>query len=156
MKTFKDRNGTTWIIEINVAQFKRVRDLAGVDLAPLGKMLVPGSNGEKTLSALIDDPVKLVDVLYVLCMDQAKRADISDEAFGRSFDGETLERATMAFLEELADFFPEPLRSALGQIVARANAEAERVKRELSAEKIAELLNSVLNTPESSVSNHGA
>jgi len=57
---------------------------------------------------LIADPVLLVDVLYVVCKEQADDANVTDEQFGRSMAGDAVDAATRAFLEELADFTPSP------------------------------------------------
>lgn len=152
MKQFTDKKGRVWNLEINVFQFKRCRDILDFDLSALRNILVPTSTGPKVLASLIDEPITFVNVLYVLCMDQAKADGVSDEEFGQSFDGETLERATNAFLEELALFLPEPVRSALTKIKEKAVEAVAAARAELSEEKISELLNSAIATPVSSES----
>ena len=107
MRTFNDNAGRTWSLTLNVWTVKKVRDLLGVDLLDLGGEAAtrdkPG-----LLFRLIADPVLLVDVLYVVCKDQADEASVTDEQFGRAMGGDAIDAATKAFLEELADFTPSP------------------------------------------------
>jgi len=105
MKTFRDNDGRSWDLSLNIHAVKQVRDVLGVDLLdPSG----PGPGEESLLHKLIADPVLLVDVLYVVCKDQAEKAGVTDEQFGRAMAGDVIDAATKAFLEELADFTPSP------------------------------------------------
>jgi len=106
MRSFKDNADRTWTITLNVFAVKKVRDLLNVDLLDLGGDQAEPGNG--LLYRLIADPVLLVDVLYVICKDQADGANVSDEQFGRAMAGDVIDAATRAFLEELADFTPSP------------------------------------------------
>lgn len=115
MKQFKDANGKSWQVVIDVSAMKRVRDLTGVNLYSLV------DEQAKPLGALLGNPVQLVDVLYVLCKEQADAANVSDETFGRSFNGDVLEAATDAFLEELFGFFPKRQRETLAKMKAKAS-----------------------------------
>jgi hypothetical protein len=119
MRTFKDNAGRTWSLTLNVWTVKKVRDLLGVDLLDLGERAEPpngdparrslGEGGKPgLLFRLIADPVLLVDVIYVVCKDQADSAPVTDEQFGRAMGGDAIDAATKAFLEELADFTPSP------------------------------------------------
>lgn len=120
MHTFNDTRGREWRIEINVAAVKKLR------ASPLKIDLIEIESG--LLDRLASDPILLVDMLYVLCQEQAESAGVSDEDFGRALAGEAIERATAVFLEELADFFPNPAkRRALKGIVAKTEAVAARV-----------------------------
>lgn len=111
MKSFEDRNGQTWNLEITVGSLKRVRDLAGVNLADLGE-------GE-VLERLGRDPVLLGDVLFALCKLQADERGVGDEQFGAALAGDAVEQATTALLEELADFFPSRRRTLLRKALAK-------------------------------------
>lgn len=122
MHTFSDNAGRTWTIVIHVAAIKRVRGLLNVDLYKLV------DDGFKSLGELLGDPVRLVDVLYVLCQDEAHARHVSDEEFGRAMYGDAIHQATEAFLEELIDFFPDPKgRNSLRKIVD----ESRKVRRRL-------------------------
>lgn len=112
MKTFKDNAARTWTVAVNVSAVKRVRGLLGIDLYKLIDDKMAG------LGELLADPVSLVDVLYVLCKDEADRQGITDEQFGAAMGGDSLEAAVNAFVEELVDFFPDPrVRAGLSRVI---------------------------------------
>lgn len=122
MHSFRDNAGRTWTVAINVAAIKRVRGLVGVDLYTLI------DDGFRPLGALVADPVRLVDVLYCLCRDEADARQISDEDFGRALAGDAIALATEAFLEELIDFFPDArTRASLTKVLAAGRAVRDRV-----------------------------
>jgi len=111
MRTFKDNQKRTWEIEVNVHAVKRVRGALELDL--LGVM----EGG--VLEDLINDPVLLCDMIYVLCKPQADEAGITDEDFGRAMAGDAIDAATTAVLEGLADFFPRPRREVLRKAIKK-------------------------------------
>jgi hypothetical protein len=120
MRQFKDNAGRQWEVAVNVATVKRVRDVLAVDL-----LTVLDDDG-KLLDRLADDPVFLVDVLYVLCSEQAKGAGVTDEQFGQAMAGQAIDAAATALLEDLADFFPAARRTVLGRAIAKLRALEER------------------------------
>jgi hypothetical protein len=110
MKAFTDAQGRAWTVVVNVSAVKRVRDLLDVDLM--------GVAGGDLLSRLADDPVLLVDVLYVLCKVEADAKGMSDEDFGKGMVGGVLDEAASALMKELLDFFPSAQRArALGKLL---------------------------------------
>jgi len=121
MKQFTDDAGTTWNVSVTVSSIKRVRDVLNVDI-------LDTVNGGLT-DKLIDDPILLCDVLYVLCSQQAEKDGVSDEQFGERMAGDVIERATSAFLEALVEFFPLAKRRVL---------EASIQKNELATKKLLE------------------
>ena len=104
MKTFTDNKGRVWEVELNIRQMKRVRDVLGIDLVNVISANKDGSVSTDTLERVANDPILLVDILWVLCEGQAKPAGVTDEDFGSSLAGESIEEATRAFLDELVDF----------------------------------------------------
>lgn len=142
MRRFTDSKGRGWDVAINVLAVKRVRGMLGVDLNGLI------TDGARPLAALLDDPCQLVDVLYVLCRNQAEDAGITDEQFGEAMGGDSLSRAADAFLEELIDFFREPrARASLRKLIAAGKQagslaldEAERVIQSLDPALLARTL----------------
>lgn len=122
MHTFKDNEGRTWVVSIHVAAIKRCRAELGIDLPAL----VSG-DGFAGLSRLISDVVALVDVLYLLCRDDAEKRGVSDVDFGRSLAGDAIHHATAAFVEEFIDFFPDAhVRQALRKVVDASRRLMER------------------------------
>jgi hypothetical protein len=111
MHAFKDNEGRDWPISINVDSIKRVRALLQVNLLDA----VDG----KLIEQLDADPILLVDVIYVLCKPTADAANITDEQFGKAMGGDAIDSATVAFLEELTDFFPRGRRQLLKKAAAK-------------------------------------
>lgn len=128
MKSFKDSNGRTWLIEINVTAIKKVRAICGLNLVDIIQ-LEGGKPNTEILDKLSADPCLLVDVLYVLCKDQADLDKISDEEFGRRMNGDAIEAATTAFLEEMIDFFPEAKRRVLRFIMDQAEQMTRKIRK---------------------------
>lgn len=112
MHSFLDNAGRTWTLCIHVTAVKRLRALVGVDLYGLVDDKFSG------LAKFLGDPVTLFDALYVLCHEQAEKLGISSEDFGSAMGGDSIEHASNAFLEELADFFPDArTREALKKVL---------------------------------------
>lgn len=127
MKTFKDNAGRTWTIVIHVTAVRKCRALAGVDLYGLVDRHCEG------LGELLNDPVKFVDTLYVLCADEAKAQSVTDEDFGRSLYGDAIGHASEAFVAELVDFFPSPaVRAGLTKFLEKTRAVEARLQEMLS------------------------
>lgn len=154
MRNFKDENGKPWTLSINVGTVKKVRGLAKVDLLDL--------RDGNLFNELAADPVKLGDVLWVLCEDEAKAAGIDESAFGQALAGDALEAATSALLEEIVDFFPKPQRDLLRKALAKGKEMQERSMKRAMAQVDKALAewqeddepsgNSSTNAPESSES----
>ena len=120
MHTFSDNAGRVWTANLNVATLKRVRALAGVDLASAILVEKDGKPSAKLLERLSSDPVLLVDVLYAVCKPECDQRNVSDEDFGAAMAGDAVEQATDALLDEIVDFFPNPKRAILQRLVAAA------------------------------------
>ena len=141
MKTFKDREGREWLIDINIASIKRVNDLLDIDLLKL--------EGNELVERLIADPCTLCNVVYVLCMEQAKQRSISDEDFGRAMAGDAIDDATTAVLEEFVAFFPARKRPVMQQALARIKqietAQLEAATRIVNSPEIDKLIAEAMN-----------
>ena len=116
MKTFTDAAGRSWTVTINVDAVKRVRSLLKINLLD-----VVGDSGKQ--GGVLDqlaDAVTLVDVLYCLVKPEADAKGVSDVQFGEAMLGDALDNASVALLEELADFFPSRQRALLKKAMLRA------------------------------------
>ena len=111
MQIFTDNAGRKWEIVIDVKQMKAVRDVLGVQLYSLF------DNDLKGYTALVSDLVVFVDVLYLLCRQQATAQGVSDEAFGTAMRRNVLVEARNAFTKELVDFFPDGQREMLATLI---------------------------------------
>jgi hypothetical protein len=155
MHVFRDNNGRDWCIEINVASVKRTKALMGVDLYGLVDARFEG------LDKLLGNPCDLVDVLYCLVKAEADKRGITDEDFGRGMGGDSLQRASDAFMAELIDFFPDPrVRAGLTKVLEKSrtlrNLLMDQMERDLDAmdldSEARKLIDSSGRRPESSVS----
>lgn len=111
MKTFKDAIGREWVVDVNVATARAVRDILKVDLFSLF---------EKEAGRLFADPCLTVDVLYVLCRKQCDDRKVTDVEFGSGMSGDALLEGTNALIESVIDFFPSSRRPVLRAMVKKA------------------------------------
>ena len=117
MRTFKDNEGRTWSFARNVHQMKRIRARLGIDLVNVIALEPDGKVKVDLVDRIAGDPCLLVDILWVCVEEEAKAAGVTDEQFGRSLAGDSIEEATRAFLDELVDFFPGAKRLFLKKAV---------------------------------------
>jgi hypothetical protein len=155
MRSFRDNKGRTWAIEINVWAVKKVRGLLNVNLTGLV------DDGFEKLAELMKDTITVIDVIYVLCKDEADKAGVSDEDFGRAMFGDALAHAKDAFLEELTDFFEdrrirESLRKVLSlsrslqdQMMEQMTEQMDRIDLDAEVQKLSESLRSAPASSES-------
>lgn len=128
-----------WTVALNIGAVKRVKSLLTIDGKPLD-LLQPHEGTPPLIERLTDDPILVVDVLWVLVMDEAKTADISDEQFAARLGGDGFCRAWEALQDELIDFFqklgrPEAARviEAQKKVVAKTSAAMNRKVGDLEA-----------------------
>jgi hypothetical protein len=112
MPTFKDCNNREWHLWLDAPTINQVRKQCNIDLADL-----TGASVEK----LATDPCLLVDVLWVLCRDQATAANISDAQFGKALIGDPIDQAADKLVEAILDFFPKRRRELLSAVATKFN-----------------------------------
>ena len=111
MQTFKDAAGREWLLEITVAQMRRVKAAIDVDLCRQDE-------GEPALCIRLDtDPVFLFSVLWALVKAQADKYGITEEQFCEAFPAEAAGAAVRAFWQELEGFF-QSVRPATAELIA--------------------------------------
>lgn len=127
MKQFADSNGQVWPLTVNGYTVKRCRDLLSIDIGE------PTSGDPPLLTRLGTDLVFLVDLLYVVCKPKADELGLTDIQFAERLEGDSLQLAYSAWMEEWRDFFqklrqPHKARAIAEQteMVARAMAEADK------------------------------
>lgn len=142
MRSFEDRNGLSWTVDINVSTVRRVRQMTGVNLLDTKS----GGFGD-----LAQDPIKLVDVIYVVCKDEADKRDVSSESFGAAMVGDAINAAWIALIEDLADFFPNPaVREALRRVVMEIKS-ADKTLTERVQEKVTGLVATAMSQAEKEI-----
>lgn len=158
MHKFRDGKDRDWQVSLHVANVKKIRELLAFDIV--------ASDVAKTLDRLASDPVLLVDTLFVICSDEAKKANVSDEDFGAAMYGDALDRATTALLDELVSFFRDARQREMATKLLDKSRQVttlliERVQKEVEAADPAKIASSILSTsasslPESQASSPGA
>ena len=141
LKTFKDANGESWRIKITIGKVKEVRDFVlDKDGKPVDLFEFVNDN---LAYRLFIDPVLFVDVLWVLCKDEAVGRKLTKEAFQDLLNGETLEEAERAFVEAFVDFFPQAQK---GQVltIAETAAQFRQTLRETQQKAVAEQIKKLM------------
>jgi len=110
MKTFTDSAGRTWQIVINTNSIKRAKAASGANLVEI-------LDGE-LYARLLLDPVLVCQVAYGVCKPEAESRKFSEEDFYAALTGDAIAAARRAILEDLADFFPNPIRGSLQNALA--------------------------------------
>ena len=116
MKTFKDATGRDWQVTINTNAVKRARDTAGVNLVEIAD----ADAGSRLYGRMLLDPVLVVDIAYGVCKPETDTRKFSREDFNAVLVGDAIAEARQAILEDLVDFFPNPVRDTLKRCLARA------------------------------------
>lgn len=118
---FIDSKGRKWDATVDVPTVKTIRNTLKVDLMDL-------LNGKPdALVQLIDDPILLVDALYLICREQCQEKGINDEEFGRGLVGEGIDNAVDAFLVGVTYFFPKGRRAVALEVVRKIGESMDRV-----------------------------
>ncbi|AMV30182.1 hypothetical protein VT84_37670 [Gemmata sp. SH-PL17] len=148
MRSFKDRAARNWDVSIDAWGIKQVAARTGFQI---GTLLDDNMAG---FGALVKDPVKFVDVLFVLLTDQVTRYGITEEQFFRGLAGDPLEAAYEAFRGAFADFSPSHLRKILNAATEKAKV-AQHAATERMLRKI-ETLDPLGEEPSASTSSRSA
>ncbi len=119
MTTFADKSGRRWELTIHVGSIARVKAHTDVYLPALY------DDGFRPLTAFLGDVIAVANVLYVLCLDQAEAAGVSQEQFGCLLVGDVFEAAVEALCDELAGFSPKHLREPLRKVLEKARRLAD-------------------------------
>lgn len=104
MATFTDATGKAWDVALSIGSAMAVKSRLGVCLVDLTEEDRAAKRSEADIQRLLADPVLFINVMYVLCEQQAQACDISDEGFGRSLDLDSLTSALEALVEALTVF----------------------------------------------------
>lgn len=106
---FIDSKGESWDTRIDVSVIRRVRAEHGIDLSKV-------MSSQEQLSALNDDIVLLVDVLFSICKPTADNRKIDAEEFAMRLSGNAIESAIESLMLSIIDFFPQSRSKILRQI----------------------------------------
>lgn len=118
MHTFKDCKDRIWNLEVNVQTIEDVKESCNVNLLD---MIDPESGLIKEVSTF---PPLIGKLLFGALADQVKTKGVDEREFKRSMNGDTLNVATEALLNEILLFCPSHRRRLL-QAVLEKNREVE-------------------------------
>lgn len=113
MAKFTDQDGREWVLRVNRGTVKAVREALDIDLVDI--------TGD-TVKRLYDDLIARVDVLWVLCRDEAEKRGVTDEQFGVALVGASVDAGYMSLVEAIADFSPSH-----GRVIRAVAEKANRV-----------------------------
>lgn len=156
MANFTDSKGRVWPVTLTVSTLRRIRDLAGIDLARLD-----GLKEDGPVARLSSDPILLASVLWAAVQPDAIQRTVSETDFQDAICGDAITAAAEAIQEALADFFPGALGRLMRKVILaaremreKAETEADRIlaSPDLAASIQSTLLNSATASPESSAS----
>lgn len=121
MPSFKDSNGREWMLRLDAPTIRAIRQSLDVNLA---------SFDGPTFARLGSDPCLLVDVLWLMCREQAQPIGVTDEQFGRSLVADSLEAGSDALLEAIVDFSPSRRAKVLKEMIRKAGQiQEQQIKR---------------------------
>jgi len=128
MKQFNDSKGNTWRVEMNVGTIKRIRDTCGIDLleAPKGQVIVDLSENE----------VLILEVLLATLRPQIDQQGMSDDEFFACLVGDGIDKAYIALLDDLADFFRDPAKRRAMKTLLNKLRETEARADKLMADRV--------------------
>lgn len=125
---FKDLKDRNWVVRITVGTMKRVRDELAIDL---NDALDPSKG---VIDKLAEDPITMLDVVYLCCEKQLKEKDVSAEDLSEAIGGETIAQASEALLGALVDFFPSSRSDVIRKALQIKTRMVERVNTRAMAE----------------------
>ena len=129
MKTFNDKDGRVWELELTLDSAIRVKDVLDIDL------LQPEKGDPPLITRLGTDEMLLGAVICTLLGDQFEKHDVSEQDVRRAMDGATIMAAQTAFYEELVDFFQHRGRADRAGAIAK-QAEVISLATKQIADKI--------------------
>jgi len=130
MRAFKDKAGREWRIEANFGSYARVKSSTGVKLYDIA------TESRESLVQLAD-AFTLGSVVWAMIEPQAEASGVTPEQFYEAVDGQVLNDAYSALIDEMIFFCPTRQRKVLEMAVAKvraADAKADKLVDESLSE----------------------
>lgn len=117
MRSFEDKTGQSWNVELTIGVIENIKDKLNVDLFdPVGEdhqLIVD-------LAPISPKNIKLfIDIIWVVCEDQCKDRSLSSSEFGSLLNADSLKQIYSAFYEEWELFFQSLGRKDLGEKIRK-------------------------------------
>ncbi len=144
MRSFIDKTGESWPVEITLGTLLRVKYATGHDML---NVAAPVKDEQPLAVRLVREADTLATVLTAVVQPFLRGKSISDEAFADRLGGKAIDDGMIALLEEWADFFRQGNRmdqataiettlKAIQQVQASQNEKAARIDTTKLAESI--------------------
>jgi hypothetical protein len=112
-RKFTDNCEREWLLKLDWDLHEQIKDRTGKMLLSLG------DNDCELLAELHTDFALLVDILWIMCEEQAASKGVVDDEkltatrkFAKGLGGDVLEQAATALVGAVIDFFPNPAQRA--------------------------------------------
>ena len=132
MQSFKDKNGKSWDIELNIGTARKIKSRCDIDIenvVTFNKQNQP--QDVSILERLSGDAILLFNVIFAICEDQVTTAGMTEESFAELFNGDAIEAATEALLDEIINFSRPAKRKVLIQLRQISKNYSEKAGKEL-------------------------
>ena len=110
---FKDVKGHLWTLSINIKHYIQIKQQYGIDLSDVF------SKDDNWLAKLAaqDDLMMLVEIICLLTEADREKAGISQDDFYDRLDGDSVEAATIAFIQAIVLFLPAHKQTAMKTVI---------------------------------------
>jgi hypothetical protein len=158
MHQFIDTQGNAWTVDVNYSSLRRVKGITGIDLT---KLVDPKAD---VLGQLTSDQFILFDCLVAVLQPQLDEKGVTAEQFGDALDEESADKAAVALIEAIIDFFQEGKRMLLKRAFAKVTSAAQKWQsatidqalRAVETPEFAQAIETALNAASRSMSGNSA
>lgn len=139
MKSFIDKNGEAWDLDLNIGAAMRLKSRLDIKLDDVVKFdKTNNPNDISLLERIAEDSILLFNIIFVLCESQIRERNLTEEQFAERFTGDTIEQATEALLDEIVNFSRPAKRKVLMRL--------RQISKEFS-DQAGKKLDQILNDP---------
>lgn len=132
MKSFTDKNGESWDLDLNIGAAMRLKSRLDIDIE--NAVTIDKANNPEDVSLLeriAQDSILLFNIIFVLCETQVRERNLTPEQFAERFTGDTIEAATDALLDEIVNFSRPAKRKVLIRLRQISKEYSERANQQL-------------------------
>ena len=132
MKSFTDKTGESWDLDLNIGAAMRLKSRLDIDIE--NAVTFDKSNNPEDVSLLeriAEDSILLFNVIFILCVKQVQDRKLTQEQFAERFTGDTIEAATDALLDEIVNFSRPAKRIVLQRLRQISKEYSDRAGKQL-------------------------
>jgi hypothetical protein len=126
MRIFHDAGRREWKIDVEAECISRVKEMTGILLLELVT-----TEGAQQIES---DPLKLIEILYAVCLPEIEERSLSQKEFRKVFRGDALDEAVDALVAEIVDFFPKSRRTVVQTLVNKGKEVQEVLVRRITSD----------------------